>query len=192
MKLILASASPRRHEILLTAGLEHEIRPSDADESFVRYTPGCPETYVTALAERKAAAVAVQTDEILLSADTVVYVSGSDEILGKPKDRDDALRMLRLLSDNSHKVITGVCIANATGIRESFAVTSDVHFRMLTDTEIAAYIDRYQPYDKAGAYGIQEGACIFVDCITGDYYNIVGLPICAVYTKLRSYLDPNS
>ena len=192
MKLILASASPRRHEILSLAGLEHEIRPSDADESKIPYTPRHPEEYVTALAGCKAKAVSVGEDEILLSADTIVYVPETDEILGKPKDRDDAFRMLSLLSGSTHKVITGVCLADTSGVLDSFAVVSDVHFRELSDTEIYSYIDRCKPFDKAGAYGIQEGACHFVDCITGDYYNIVGLPISPVYTKLRPYLVPNS
>ncbi|MBQ7921347.1 MAG: septum formation protein Maf [Clostridia bacterium] len=192
MKLILASASPRRHEILSIAGLEHDIRPSDADESTVIYTPGQPDAYVIELAIRKAEAVSAGEGEIVLSADTIVYVPRKDEILGKPKDREDAVRMLTLLSGNTHKVITGVCIADASGMREAFAVTSDVHFRDLSGEEIAEYIDRCRPYDKAGAYGIQEGACHFVDCITGDYYNIVGLPISAVYTKLRPYFVKNS
>lgn len=192
MKLILASASPRRHEILSLAGLDHEIRPSDADESNVSYIPGHPENFVTELAKRKAKAVPAGEDEIILSADTVVYVPGNEEILGKPKDRDDAVRMLTLLSGSTHKVITGVCIADAAGIREAFSVTSDVHFRNLSPDEITEYIDRCRPYDKAGAYGIQEGACHFVDGITGDYYNIVGLPIAPVYTKLRPYFAKHS
>ena len=188
MKLILASASPRRHEILSLAGLDHEIRPSDADESSVQYLPHHPEEYVTALARCKAEAVPANAEEIILSADTIVYVPETDEILGKPKNRDDAFRMLSLLSGNTHKVITGVCLADNSGILDGFAVISDVHFRELSDEEIFSYIDRCKPFDKAGAYGIQEGACHFVDSTSGDYYNIVGLPISPVYTKLRPYL----
>ncbi|MBE6569377.1 MAG: septum formation protein Maf [Ruminococcaceae bacterium] len=192
MKLILASASPRRHEILSLAGLDHEIRPSDADESAIAYTPHQPEQYVIALAGCKADAVPAGENEIVLSADTIVYVPETDEILGKPKDRADAVRMLSLLSGSTHKVITGVCIADASGITDCFAVVSDVHFRTLSEAEIGEYIDRCRPFDKAGAYGIQEGACHFVDCITGDYYNIVGLPICAVYTRLRPLIFENN
>jgi len=187
--IILASQSPRRREILTLAGIGHTVLTAPADESSVAYIPRHPAEYVTAEAVLKNDAVTKIAPEeaVVLSADTIVYDPLADTILGKPQNRDHAFAMLRSLSGRMHQVITGVCITDtASGTRETFAVTTEVYFRDLTDEEIFSYIDSAQPYDKAGAYGIQEGACIFVSRIEGDYYNVVGLPICEVYVRLCS------
>lgn len=188
-RLILASKSPRRDELLTMAGLEHEIFVSDADESAVVYTPGEPGAYVEALSLLKAdcarAAWDRETDGVVfLSADTVVYAPETKEVLGKPKDRADAYRMIRLLSGGKHQVITG-CTVVMNGSAVTGHVTTDVWFRELSDAEINGYIDTSSPYDKAGAYGIQEGASVFVCRIDGDYFNIVGLPVEWVYVTLK-------
>lgn len=189
-RLILASKSPRRDEILTMAGLPHEIFVSDADESSVAYTPGEPGKYVESLSRLKAectcAAWKTETDDVIfLSADTVVYAPAVKEVLGKPKDRADAYRMIRLLSGGRHQVITGYTVVMG-GIYTTGHVSTDVWFRPLSDEEIYDYIDSSSPYDKAGAYGIQEGASVFVPRIDGDYFNIVGLPVERVYEILRA------
>jgi len=189
--IILASQSPRRREILTLAGIEHTVLTAPADESSVKYLPHQPGEYVTAEAVLKNDAVVKTAPEnaVVLSADTIVYDPVTDTVLGKPRDRDHAFAMLKSLSGREHQVITGVCITDtATGERDSFAVTTDVYFRDLSDGEILTYIDTAKPYDKAGAYGIQEGACIFVSRIDGDYYNVVGLPICEVNLRLTSMI----
>ena len=188
--IILASKSPRRRELLTLAGISHTILTADADEGSIVYRPRCPEEYVTAEAVLKNDAVITDSDCIVLSADTIVYDEESDTVLGKPKDRDHAYQMLRSLSGKKHRVITGVCITDRkTGARDAFAVSTDVYFRALTDEEIYTYIDTAHPYDKAGAYGIQEGACIFVEKIHGDYNNVVGLPVCEVYVHLKNMMQ---
>lgn len=184
-KLVLASASPRRHEILDLAQIPHSIRVSHADESSVSYRVGEPEAYVMALARLKGSVVPPEEGEVVLSADTVVYIPATGEVLGKPKDHDDAVRMFRLMSGTTHKVITGVCLTDWTGREKTFAETTEVVFRPLSDAEIEEYIELAQPYDKAGAYGIQEQACVFVRELRGEYYNVVGLPVTAVYEALR-------
>ena len=189
--VILASQSPRRREILTLAGIPHTVLTAPADESSVQYIPHHPADYVTEEAVLKNDAVVKTAPEnsVVLSADTIVYDPVTDTVLGKPKDRDHAFAMLKSLSGRLHQVITGVCITDkTTGQRDSFAVTTDVYFRDLTDEEILTYIDTSRPYDKAGAYGIQEGACIFVSRIDGDYYNVVGLPICEVNLRLTAMI----
>ena len=183
-KLVLASASPRRHEILDLAGLPHSIRVSHADESSVSYCVGEPEAYVMALARLKGSVVPPAEGELVQSADNVLYIPTNGEVLGKPKDHDDAVRMFRLMSGTTHKVITGVCLTDWTGAEKTFAETTEVTFRTLTDAEIEEYFESSQPYDKAGAYGIQEQACIFVKALKGEYNNVVGLPVTAVYEAL--------
>ena len=184
-KLVLASGSPRRHEILDLAGMAHTVRVSHADEGTVSYCVGKPEAYVMALAELKGSVVPPMDGEVVLSADTVVYIPETGEVLGKPKDHDDAVRMFRLMSGKMHKVITGVCLKDWTGQMKCFAGTTEVYFRELDEEEIEDYIETSQPYDKAGAYGIQEQACVFVKELRGEYYNVVGLPVTAVYEALR-------
>ncbi len=185
-KLVLASASPRRHEILDTAGLTHTVRVSHADESAVSYCLGEPEAYVMALAKLKGSVVVPGDGEVVLSADTVVYIPETGEVLGKPKDHDDALRMFHLMSGKVHKVITGVHLTDWLGHTRTFAATTEVEFRSLTEEEMEWYIETASPYDKAGAYGIQEEACVFVRRISGEYLNVVGLPVTAVYEALVS------
>lgn len=191
--IILASASPRRHELLDMVGIPHRIVTSDADEGSVKYNGDIAE-YVSEIARLKNIAVRTSTEvcenSVIISADTVVYHPASDEILGKPKDRADALRMIRSYSGRAHKVLTGVCIYDVASGREvKFAEITDVYFRTLSDDEIDEYLDTPSPYDKAGAYGIQEGAAAFVSRIDGDYFNVVGLPVCSLSEALAN-LNP--
>lgn len=191
-QIILASASPRRHEILTLAGIDHQIITADADEHSVPFTVDQPEEYATSTARLKNDAVyaailddPAYRDSIILSADTIVYVDGAPAPLGKPTDRDDAILTLTHLSGNVHRVVTGVVLRDvATGNVTSFACSTNVVFRALTPDEILRYVDSGEPMDKAGSYGIQGGACSFVSRIEGDYFNVVGLPICAVAEEL--------
>ena len=179
MKLVLASKSPRRSEILRNAGIDFTVRVADADETIPDGTK--PEDAVVFLAARKALAVERAEDETVLGADTIVVLD--DKILGKPKDREDAYNMLRSLSGRVHSVFTGVC-AVGNGISLTFAEETKVEFYPLTDDEINEYIDTNEPYDKAGAYGIQGIASKFIRGIQGDYFNVVGLPMSSVYKKI--------
>ncbi len=205
LMLILASQSPRRHELLTLAGIEHKIFVSDADEGSVEYRPGHPEDFVIGAAQLKNESVRhaladpknvnlstfnLSEEEaktsVILSADTIVYADHTQTIFGKPGSEENAFRMLRELSGKTHRVITGVMLYDpTTGATSRFAESTDVCFRNLTDTEIRAYIRTHHPMDKAGSYGIQDGACVFVEKLIGDYYNVVGLPVCRVYTELR-------
>ena len=179
MKLVLASKSPRRSEILKNAGVDFTVRVADADETIPDGTKPCDA--VVFLAARKAMAVERADDEVVLGADTVVVLD--DEILGKPKDREDAFNMIRMLSGRVHSVFTGVC-AIGDGISLTFAEETKVEFYPLSDDEINEYIDTDEPYDKAGAYGIQGLASKFISGIQGDYFNVVGLPVSSVYKKI--------
>ena len=183
-KYILASNSPRRKELLAGLGLDFEVRVIDGiDES---YPASLPASQVAQfIAEKKAQAyrASMAPDELIITADTVVIV-GSD-ILGKPKDEADAVRMLREISGRTHQVTTGVCLTTATRQR-SFSVTTDVTFKQLTDAEIQHYVTTYRPFDKAGAYGIQEWiGYIGVTGLNGSYYNVMGLPVQRIYTELQ-------
>lgn len=179
MKLILASASQRRRELLTMLGYQFEICPSDADE----HIPLCnPEDFVKALAFKKAQAVfANHTDCCVLGSDTVVVLDG--EIIGKPKDAQDALHILRKLSGKTHTVYTGISVISKNGYETDY-VTAQVTFANLSDEEIQAYIRTEAPFDKAGAYGIQGYAAIFVEHIEGDYFTIIGLPLQKTYHML--------
>lgn len=179
MKLVLASKSPRRSEILKNAGIDFTVRVADADETIPDGTKPCDA--VVFLAARKAMAVERADDETVLGADTVVVLD--DKILGKPKDREDAFNMIKMLSGRVHSVFTGVC-AIGDGISLTFAEETKVEFYPLSDDEINEYIDTDEPYDKAGAYGIQGLASKFISGIQGDYFNVVGLPISSVYKKI--------
>ncbi len=184
MRIILASASPRRRELMENITDNFEIIVSDADESAVK----CDDILKTAqtLAAVKAKSVAEKNaDAVVIGADTVVRCDG--EILGKPKDKFDAYRMLRLLSGKTHFVDTGVCIVYGSK-SEEFTVTTKVNFKELDDSEIEKYISTNEPFDKAGAYGIQGRASIFVSGIDGDYFNVVGLPVCELYERLKAYI----
>ena len=178
MKLVLASKSPRRSEILKNAGYDFEIRVADADETIPDGTK--PEDAVVFLAARKAMAVNRADDETVLGADTIVVLD--DKILGKPEDREDAYNMLKSLSGRVHSVFTGVCIIE-NGKSMTFAEETQVEFLPLSDEDIYKYIDTNDCYDKAGAYGIQGYASKFIRRISGDYFNVVGLPISAIFEK---------
>ena len=173
MKLILASASPRRKELLTLAGYEYEVCPADIDETCPAELS--PAETVRFLSEKKASAVSADhPDAAVLGADTVVALGS--EILGKPKDRQDAVRMLTLLSGKTHTVYTGVAVA-VNGQVKSFVSSCDVDFYELSKSEIRAYANSGEPMDKAGAYGIQGKGAVLVKAIHGDFYTVVGLPL---------------
>ena len=183
-RIFLASNSPRRKELLSGLGIPFEVRVNgDIDESYPSDLP--PEAIPLHISRKKAAAYlqTMSADELIITADTVVVASG--EILGKPADASDAHRMLSLLSGTTHQVITGVCLTT-TDHQVAFSVTTDVTFKDLSDEEIHYYIDHYRPYDKAGAYGIQEWiGYIGVTGLHGSYFNVMGLPIQRIYEELR-------
>ena len=183
-RIFLASNSPRRKELLSGLGIPFEVRVNgDIDESYPSDLR--PEAVPLHISRKKAAAYlqTMSADELIITADTVVVASG--EILGKPADASDAHRMLRLLSGTTHQVITGVCLTT-TDHQVAFSVTTDVTFKDLSDEEIHYYIDHYRPYDKAGAYGIQEWiGYIGVTGLHGSYFNVMGLPIQRIYEELR-------
>jgi len=187
MKIILASGSPRRRELLEQIGIPFEVRVSEADE---HVTETEPERVVLELSRRKAEAVAAEAPEenvIVIGADTIVSCDG--RILGKPRDAADAERMLKSLSGRSHQVYTGVALQKRTagGQAESrsFAECTEVHFAEMTDAEIRAYAATGDSLDKAGAYGIQGMCARYITGITGDYYNVVGLPVAKLYQMLK-------
>lgn len=185
-RLILGSKSPRRAHLLREAGFSFVIRPKDVEESYPETIP--PEEVATFLAQKKARAMLefLETEgDILLTADSVVLLG--DEIFGKPTDREDAARILRRLSGNRHRVITGVCLRSQEK-ELLFAGESVVYFEPLSEEEITYYIDHFQPYDKAGAYAIQEwiGLCK-ISKIEGTYANIMGLPVDMVYERLQEF-----
>lgn len=184
-KVILASQSPRRRELLALAGIRFEVRPVSVDETYPADIPVCD--IAAYLAEKKAAAARhlPGEDEILLTADSIVALG--DEVFGKPSGYEDAARILRALSGNTHQVYTGVCLWTPEK-KKVFTGISHVHFGVLDEEEIDFYIREYQPYDKAGAYAIQEwiGLCK-VDRIEGTFSNIVGLPMELVYKELKAF-----
>ncbi|HLO24755.1 MAG TPA: Maf family nucleotide pyrophosphatase [Geobacteraceae bacterium] len=182
-RIILASASPRRVELLASAGIEFEVHPGDVPEDVL---PGeAPEDHVVRLAREKSQNVAARVEgRFFIGADTVVVCAG--EIMGKPKDGADAERMLWKLSGVPHEVITGFAIYDKERHDAvSGAVTTKVFFKRLRDEEIHAYIATGCPFDKAGAYAIQGGAAHMVERIDGSYTNVVGLPLCEVVEELR-------
>ncbi len=176
MKLILASGSPRRRELLELTGLRFEVVKSESDESLpVGVNPALA---VLILSERKALAVAA-LDQckgcVVIGADTIVSLDG--QIFGKPKDAEDAFRMLSALSDRTHTVYTGVSLVNSDLTINQFVESTEVHFYPLSDRQIRDYIATGEYSDKAGGYAIQGGGAVFVSGIIGDYYNVMGLPI---------------
>lgn len=183
MNLILASASPRRQALLRGLGLEFSIRCADIDETMDPARGAAAE--VARVSRAKAEAVAADAgDAIVIAADTIVCVD--DSILGKPSDAAQAAEMLRLLSGRAHQVRTGVTVRSAAKTRTE-VVTTEVCFRSLSEAEIAAYIATGEPMDKAGAYGIQGLAAIFAEGIRGDYFNVMGLPLCRLSEMLREF-----
>lgn len=197
MKYILASQSPRRREILSMLGLHFEVVTSHADENSDLKDPYL---LVEELSRRKGRAVrerllsegAELSDTLIISSDTVVYCSG--EILGKPEDAADACRMLRMYSGGTHEVVSGICLLYGETCRTAHEVTR-VTFDRMTEDEICTYVEKEQPYDKAGAYAIQGSASAFIKGIEGDFYNVVGLPVhrlALLYRELfgRSVIAP--
>ena len=183
-KVILASNSPRRKELLGGLGIDFEVRTlSDIDESYPNALRG--EDIPMFISGKKAEAYkqGMAEDEMIITADTIVYDNG--QVLGKPKNRGEAVQMLKELSGHAHEVITGVSIVTKKKTVQ-FASTSKVTFAALTDEEIAYYVDTYKPYDKAGAYGIQEWiGYVAVTRIEGSYFNVMGLPIQKLYSELK-------
>lgn len=184
VKYILASNSPRRKELLAGLGLDFQVRViDDIDESFPADLPVSDVAKYIAMKKADAYRETMADDELIITADTVVVVGS--EILGKPRDEDDAKRMLRALSGRTHQVTTGVCLLTSTK-KSIFSVTTDVTFKKLTDAEIHHYVTQYRPFDKAGAYGIQEWiGYIGVTGLRGSYYNVMGLPVQRIYTELQ-------
>ena len=185
-RYILASNSPRRKELLAGLGLDFQVRVIDGiDESYPASLPASEVAQYIAEKQADAYRASMASDELIITADTVVIV-GAD-ILGKPKDEADAVRMLRELSGRTHQVTTGVCLLTSTKQR-SFSVTTDVTFKQLSDDEIRHYVTTYRPFDKAGAYGIQEWiGYIGVTGLHGSYYNVMGLPVQRIYTELQMF-----
>ena len=178
--LILASASPRRRELLSLFGIPFTIRVADIDEAMDPTKSPCDE--VARVSCRKALAVERGPEDVVVAADTIVVCAG--RVLGKPHSREEAIAMLRLLSGRDHQVMTGMTVLRAD---QAVVVTevTDIHFRELTEKEIEDYVASGEPMDKAGAYGIQGGAALFCSRMEGDYYNVVGLPVCRLAQILK-------
>ena len=179
MALILASQSPRRRELMGLFKIPFTVRVADVDESM---EPGKdPYDQVALVSRRKAFAIPREKEDVVVAADTIVVCAG--QILGKPATEEQACEMLRLLSGRDHQVMTGMTVLCGNLCRTVTEVT-DIHFRELSETEIRRYVDTKEPMDKAGSYGIQGGAALFAEKLVGDYYNVVGLPVC----RLRQLL----
>lgn len=185
-KLILASNSPRRKELLAGLGVKYEVRTlPDVDESYPSTLQGGDIPQYISKTKADAYRSLLQQDELMITADTIVWLDGM--VLGKPRNREEAIDMLRRLSGRTHHVYTGVSITTATR-QHSFTVGTEVRFANLTDEEIVYYVDTYQPLDKAGAYGVQEWiGYIGVEHIAGSYFNVMGLPIQRLYNELRCF-----
>jgi septum formation protein len=182
--IVLASNSPRRKELMSGLGVDYVVKTlPDVDESYPDTLQG---TEIPAYISREKADAyksLIQPDELLITADTIVWLNG--EVLGKPKGREGAMDMLRKLSGTSHQVITGVCLTTSDW-QKSFTAVTDVTFATLTEEEIIYYVDKYTPMDKAGAYGVQEWiGFIGVESISGSYFNVMGLPIQRLYQELK-------
>jgi len=185
--IILGSKSPRRKFLLEKLDIPFEVQSKDVDEDYPDDIKGID--IALYLSEKKAEAFKkdlLSPDTILITADTVVWLDG--QVLGKPADAQEAFSTLRALSGRKHQVITGVCLSSS-GKQKSFFVSTDVYFKELSDAEINYYIDYYKPYDKAGAYGIQEWiGYIGIERIEGSFYNVMGLPVQALYDELLIFL----
>lgn len=182
-KIKLASNSPRRRELLAGLGLDFEVKLLPGiDESYPERLPG--EEIPVYIARKKAEAYRrdIGPDELIITADTIVYIDG--QVLGKPADAEEARRMLRQLSGRTHQVITGVCLTTADR-QKAFSAVTDVTFDTLGEEEIDYYIEHYRPYDKAGAYGVQEWiGFVGVSRLEGSYFNVMGLPVQRLYREL--------
>ncbi|MDQ8163263.1 MAG: Maf family protein [Gemmatimonadota bacterium] len=181
-RVILASQSPRRRELLTLIGIAHEVRPADVDESV--HQDEAPVPHCERLARAKAHTLAVQhPDAVVIGSDTIVVIDG--DILGKPRDRDDAIAMVTRLSGRTHTVFTAVAVAHG-GETQSGVESVSVTFRALDAAQIAAYVDTGEPMDKAGAYGIQGFGATIVERIDGDYFAVMGLPLGRLIGLLRA------
>lgn len=182
-KVILASGSPRRRELMAGLGVNYEVRIlPDVDESYPDTLQGEEIPLYIAKEKTDAYIPMMQPDELIITADTIVWLDG--KVLGKPRDREDALQMLRTMSGRTHEVFTGVCITT-TDWQRSFTAQTEVRFATLSEDEIIYYVDNFKPMDKAGAYGVQEWiGFIGVENISGSYYNIMGLPVQKLYREL--------
>ena len=181
MQLILASASPRRKELLGLFGIPFAVRAADIDETMD--PSAAPRQEAARVSRLKAQAVPRDPDDVVVAADTIVVCDG--KILGKPKDPRQAVEMLTLLSGRDHQVMTGCTVLRGEN-SETFTEVTDLHFRVLSQKEIEAYVRSGEPMDKAGAYGIQGGAALFCEGLKGDYYNVVGLPVCRLHKALQT------
>ena len=180
MQLILASASPRRKELLGLYGIPFTVRAADIDETMDPDKP--PFDEVARLSREKALAVPREPEDVVVAADTIVVCDGI--VLGKPRDEAQAIEMLSLLSGRAHQVMTGCTVLRGQK-DETFTEVTDIHFRPLSPGEIRRYVATGEPMDKAGAYGIQGGAALFCQRMEGDYYNVMGLPVCALGQILK-------
>ena len=184
--ILLGSNSPRRRELLAGLDLNFEVKVIPGLEE--HYPPTLqPEEIPVFLARQKAEAyIPTLSDKtLLITADTIVW--NKNKVIGKPKDREDAIQMLQSLSGHEHHVVTGVCLTT-TEKQKAFSVVSTVKFAALTDEEISYYVDKYRPFDKAGAYGIQEWiGYIGVESINGSFYNVMGLPVQRLYQELKKF-----
>lgn len=184
MNVILASQSPRRKELLGLLNIPFTVRVADIDETM---DPGATAySEVARVSRMKAMAVPCEPEDLVIAADTIVVCDG--RILGKPRDPEEAKEMLHLLSGRDHQVMTGLTVLRGDRAAVVTEVT-DIHFRELSEREIEAYVASGDPMDKAGAYGIQSGAALFCDRICGDYYNVVGLPVCRL-TEIMKQMAP--
>ncbi len=183
-RIILASNSPRRRELLSGLGIDYEVKTLPGiEENYPDNLQGDEIPVYIAREKAEAYRPYIQKDELIITADTIVYLDG--QVLGKPKDEADAARMLRLLSGRVHQVITGVCITTADTQR-AFATTTEVTFDTLSEEEINYYVTNYRPLDKAGAYGVQEWiGFIGVTRLEGSYFNVMGLPVQRLYKELK-------
>ena len=180
MGLILASQSPRRKELLGLFHIPFSVCVADVDEVMDPRLP--PEQEVARVSFLKADAICRNKEDVVIAADTIVVCSG--QVLGKPRDTEDAFRMLRLLSGRDHQVMTGMTILRGNRCITTTEIT-DIHFRELSDSEILRYIRSGEPMDKAGSYGIQGGAALFAEKLSGEYYNVMGLPVCRLGQILK-------
>lgn len=186
-KVILASGSPRRQQYLRELDIDFEIRLKEVEEIYPENLQGCEITDFLAELKAEALTDSLSDDEILITSDTIVWHEG--RALGKPADYDHAFSMLQSLSGKTHEVITSVCIKNA-GNSETFNETTKVTFNTLSDEEIKYYLDNYRPYDKAGAYGIQEWiGLVAIARVDGSYATVVGLPVDKVYQRLCKFIS---
>ena len=183
-RIVLASNSPRRKELLSGLGIQYEVKTlPDIDESYPEGLDGMEIPAFIARSKADAYRSVMQADELIITADTIVWLDG--KVMGKPRDAEEAREMLRALSGQTHQVITGVCLTTPV-YQKAFATMTDVTFATLSEEEIAYYVDRYSPMDKAGSYGIQEWiGFIGVESISGSYFNVMGLPIQRLYTELK-------